>query len=276
MRWQEVPDATAYRLTPTLHVGEIRRHTDREKLASLRRVTRSSGRVEAYGVLRRHGRKADKEKRRHQSGISTKRTTSTLEEDLDIGGEAVPVDRPGFKPGGRRHASPGGFDSHSPPPASPRPTSLGPGDDRGEDRGGPGVRARELRLPGLGMASARTALHVLVADDYPDAAELLATFIQGTSLMRVTTNVAFDGAQAVERAKAHRPNAVVLDIDMPKMNGIDAAKAIRAALPLDTPLLIAMTGNLYHSAAMSTRLVFDHVLAKPIDFDLLLDLLGSG
>jgi len=120
------------------------------------------------------------------------------------------------------------------------------------------------------MASARTALHVLVADDYPDAAELLATFIQGTSLMRVTTNVAFDGAQAVE------PNAVVLDIDMPKMNGIDAAKAIRAALPLDTPLLIAMTGNLYHSAAMSTRLVFDHVLAKPIDFDLLLDLLGSG
>lgn len=126
------------------------------------------------------------------------------------------------------------------------------------------------------MASARTALHLLVADDYPDAAELLATFIQGTSLMRVTTDVAFDGAQAVERAKAHRPNAVVLDIDMPKMNGIDAAKAIRAALPLDTPLLIAMTGNLYHSAAMSTRLVFDHVLAKPIDFDQLLDLLGSG
>ena len=32
------------------------------------------------------------------------------------GGEASLVGRPGFKPGGWRHASPGGFDSHSPPP----------------------------------------------------------------------------------------------------------------------------------------------------------------
>ena len=32
------------------------------------------------------------------------------------GGNTIPVDRPGFKPGGWRHASPGGFDSHFPPP----------------------------------------------------------------------------------------------------------------------------------------------------------------
>lgn len=37
--------------------------------------------------------------------------------DCFCGGKAILVDRPGFKPGGRRHASPGGFDSHFPPPS---------------------------------------------------------------------------------------------------------------------------------------------------------------
>ena len=36
------------------------------------------------------------------------------------GGETILVDRPGFKPGGWRHALPGGFDSRFPPPPCPR------------------------------------------------------------------------------------------------------------------------------------------------------------
>lgn len=61
----------------------------------------------------------------------------------------------------------------------------------------------------------------------------------------------------------------VLDINMPIMDGIDVAIAIRAALPETLPVLIGLTGNPVNLMPERARLAFDYLLLKPPDFEAL-------
>jgi len=116
---------------------------------------------------------------------------------------------------------------------------------------------------------------VVIADDHADAAETLSALLQAISPVPMVVFVAFDGLQAVQLAtRAPYPDAIILDIDMPGMNGIEAACAIREALGERTPALIAVSGNIDRIERMST--VFGHVLLKPVDADHLLTILRSA
>lgn len=126
------------------------------------------------------------------------------------------------------------------------------------------------------MCADRVARHVLVVDDYPDVAQMLATLIVDASLMAITTDIGFDGCDALRLAIARPPAVAVLDIDMPCMNGLEAARRIRAELDRDAPLLIAVTGNPLHAAAAQSGDAFDRVLIKPVDIERLLDLIAEG
>jgi two-component system response regulator EvgA len=70
-------------------------------------------------------------------------------------------------------------------------------------------------------------LRVLVVDDQPAVCEVVADSIQYAGHEIVGT--AKDGVEAVERAKELKPDLVVMDISMPRMNGVEAMKAILAA-----------------------------------------------
>jgi two-component system CheB/CheR fusion protein len=83
------------------------------------------------------------------------------------------------------------------------------------------------------------ARRVLVVDDNVDAATSLAALVR---LHGSETRLAHDGEAAVAAAREYRPHVVLLDIGMPKMNGYDACRAIRAALPGAEPLVVALTG----------------------------------
>src|ERR1700712_1247602 len=113
-------------------------------------------------------------------------------------------------------------------------------------------------------------LRVLIADDHPDLVETLSGLIEASCDCEVTTTV--NGALALELALVLKPHAVILDIDMPVMDGLEAARALRAKAGANPPLLIALSGgtrlNLVRDAA-----VFDHVLAKPNDIVVLTTLL---
>lgn len=88
------------------------------------------------------------------------------------------------------------------------------------------------------MTSPRT-LRVLVADDSPlcvDAARRALEEVRGISVVAV----AVDGARAVELTRATRPDVVVMDVRMPRMNGLDAVAQIMADCP--TPILV-LTGD---------------------------------
>lgn len=115
-------------------------------------------------------------------------------------------------------------------------------------------------------------MHILIADDYPDAAEMLAEIVTEFAAVAISLETAYDGRQALAAAWLRRPDVALLDIDMPVMTGIEAALGIRA-LSSPLPLLIAITGNAGHQRSPRTREAFDHILIKPFEIDELIALL---
>jgi CheY-like chemotaxis protein len=119
---------------------------------------------------------------------------------------------------------------------------------------------------------ASTGLRILVADDNQDNAESLAMLLM---MMGHDVRTALDGAGAVETAESFQPQAVLLDLGMPKLNGYEAARRIRALPGGDTIVLIAQSGwSQPEDRRRSREAGFDHHVIKPIATGLLERLLG--
>ena len=133
-----------------------------------------------------------------------------------------------------------------------------------------GGRVPRSRSP----APAQPSLRCLVVDDNIDAARMLecALTLEGHQV-----RLAFDGRDAIEGAAAFQPDAIVLDIGLPRMNGYEAARAIRELPGLANVLIIAATGYGQDVDCQRSREAgFDHHLVKPIDLDALLHALAGG
>jgi DNA-binding response OmpR family regulator len=77
---------------------------------------------------------------------------------------------------------------------------------------------------------------------------------------------ATDGVTALEMASAFRPRMAILDIGMPKLNGYEVARKIRAVLG-DEVMLVAVTAWGQEEDKLRARDAgFDHHLTKPADF----------
>ncbi len=124
-----------------------------------------------------------------------------------------------------------------------------------------------------GIASASGPLRVVVADDNRDAAESLAALLQ---MVGHDVRIAYDGVEAVGLATEYRPDAVVLDIGMPKMNGYDAAQKLRAGPAGKDMIIIALSGwGQEEDKRRSREAGIDHHLVKPLDPASLLRLLAT-
>jgi signal transduction histidine kinase len=106
---------------------------------------------------------------------------------------------------------------------------------------------------------------ILVVDDNTDAATSLAMLL--TELGH-EVDTAFGGHEGVSKAEAMRPNLIFLDLGMPRMDGIEAARRVRA-LPAGRHItLIALTGWGQEHHHQQTRAAgFNRHLVKPIDPD---------
>jgi CheY-like chemotaxis protein len=114
---------------------------------------------------------------------------------------------------------------------------------------------------------------VLVAEDIPDAAEMLRLMLE---LMGHEVRVATDGLQAVEIARQFHPEIALLDIGMPRMDGYEAARHIRAALGTDVTL-VALTGWGQDQDRQRAREAgFDHHLTKPAEPETLERLIATA
>jgi signal transduction histidine kinase len=104
---------------------------------------------------------------------------------------------------------------------------------------------------------------LLVVDDNRDAADTLAHLLRQCG---AEVQVAYNGADALETLDAFTPEAVVLDLGMPGMSGLDVARHIRKR-PGTPPPLIALTGWGQSADRELTRSAgFQHHLTKPVDF----------
>ncbi|MGI8813543.1 MAG: response regulator [Pyrinomonadaceae bacterium] len=105
---------------------------------------------------------------------------------------------------------------------------------------------------------------ILVVEDYDDI----------RSMMRILLEVhgykvfeASDGYEAVQMARQHRPDMILLDLAMPVMDGLEAAREIRSHDYLANTPIVAVTayGDLYRDQALSAGC--NEVVAKPLDFE---------
>jgi DNA-binding response OmpR family regulator len=113
----------------------------------------------------------------------------------------------------------------------------------------------------------------LVVDDNRDAARLLHRMltIQGFDCQSV-----FDGQSAIAAAGDFAPHAVVLDLGMPGMNGLDVARELRRDSRNRKLVLIALTGwDKEEDRQLTAELGFDHHFAKPVSFDRLREVIAS-
>ncbi len=113
---------------------------------------------------------------------------------------------------------------------------------------------------------------ILVVDDYQDSADSLAMLLR---IMGHEVRTARDGLAAVEEAETFQPGVVLLDIGLPKLNGYEVARRIRARRGGDV-MLIAMTGwGQAEDRRRSKEAGFDHHLTKPVKLDELNKLLAD-
>ena len=82
-------------------------------------------------------------------------------------------------------------------------------------------------------------LHILVADDHGIVRSGLKMLIDRQEGMRVVAE-AGDGVEAVERTLREHPDVAILDVAMPRMTGIQAAREIKAHSPETHVLLLSM------------------------------------
>ena len=87
----------------------------------------------------------------------------------------------------------------------------------------------------------REPITVLIADDHPVYRDGLASLLDPLPDIAVVGRAA-DGVQAVEQALASRPDVVIMDLQMPRLNGIEATRRVLAELP-DTGVLVITMGE---------------------------------
>lgn len=113
-------------------------------------------------------------------------------------------------------------------------------------------------------------MRIVYAEDDPvvraNVAMLLVKF-------GVDVHEARDGGEALALCRAFRPKVVVLDLQMPNIDGFETARRIRELHDIEVPRLIALTGQ--SSAQREAELAgFDELLAKPVSARRLLQAMG--
>jgi CheY-like chemotaxis protein len=114
---------------------------------------------------------------------------------------------------------------------------------------------------------------VLVIEDNPDGRETLRLYLE---MLGHSVEVAEDGLEGVRRALASRPDAAIVDLGLPRLNGYEVARQLRAALG-DSIVLIAHTGySRAEDRRRSYEAGFDVHFVKPVDLDELCYWLARG
>jgi CheY-like chemotaxis protein len=112
------------------------------------------------------------------------------------------------------------------------------------------------------QARTKPRQRVLIVEDDTDAAETLAVMLHRWGH---EVQVAHDGLEAIEAAQAYRPDAVLVDIRLPGMDGYEVAERLRRQPGPEPALIVAITGEAVDSEWPGGGSEFDRLLTKPVD-----------
>jgi CheY-like chemotaxis protein len=117
--------------------------------------------------------------------------------------------------------------------------------------------ARSLHIRSGSMAAGL----VLLVDDYEDALDIYRAYLAHRGYQVL---VARNGREAVDMARAHRPDLILLDLRMPVLSGIQVVQILRADAAFRDCPIVALTAHALHSErAEAMRAGFNEVIVKP-------------
>ncbi len=141
----------------------------------------------------------------------------------------------------------------------------------------PMVRSEDARRDSDGAPAAapvRVARRVMVVDDNPDSVQSMAQVLRTEGH---TVETAYDGEAALALADRFKPDAILLDLGMPKLNGFEVCRAIRKRSWGASVLMVAQTGwGQDQDRARTHEAGFDAHLTKPVDLEAVHVLLNGG
>jgi DNA-binding response OmpR family regulator len=115
---------------------------------------------------------------------------------------------------------------------------------------------------------------ILLVDDNRDAAEFLAALLR---MDGHDVSLAFDGEEALQSAAAFRPEAALIDLGLPGIDGCEVAIRLRSLQATPPILMVAVTGwGSADDKARADKAGFDRYLTKPIDYDTVRELLDNA
>ena len=125
----------------------------------------------------------------------------------------------------------------------------------------------------LSEPAATLTRRILIVDDNKDGARSLAMLLK---LFGHETEIAHDGLKALEAAERLHPDAVLLDIGLPKLNGYEVCRRIRAQPWGKDLMLVAVSGwGQEEDLHKSRDAGFNHHIVKPVDHDILMKLIAA-
>ncbi|WP_338118274.1 response regulator transcription factor [Streptomyces coryli] len=113
------------------------------------------------------------------------------------------------------------------------------------------------------MSEATSQSRILVVDDEPAVREALQ---RSLGFEGYATELAVDGLDAVEKTAAYRPDLIVLDVLMPRMDGLTAARRLRAT-GVTTPILMLTARDTVGDRVTGLDAGADDYLVKPFELD---------
>jgi PAS domain S-box-containing protein len=125
-----------------------------------------------------------------------------------------------------------------------------------------------------GEAGRPSKCRILVADDNKVAVNILS---KALTLLGHEVCTAYDGVEALEKAEAFQPRLALLDIGMPRMNGYEAARQIRAQAWGQEMALVAVTGwGQDEDKRRAAEAGFDRHVTKPIEMETIRSLVSEA
>ncbi|HUX52108.1 MAG TPA: response regulator [Spirochaetia bacterium] len=116
---------------------------------------------------------------------------------------------------------------------------------------------------------------VMVVDDDRDLNNLITQYIE-REYPNYSVFQAFDGFEAGRLISEHKPGIVILDIDLPGVNGHKLCKSIKEDTALNNPIIISISGlDDPEQAAQMLRNGADAFIAKPLELEKLTDILEN-
>jgi len=111
-------------------------------------------------------------------------------------------------------------------------------------------------------------VQILVVDDYEPFKQFLHWKLQSRPELQIVSE-ASDGLEAVQKAEELQPDVILLDISLPKLNGIEAARQIRKSAPRSRIIFVSQDSSPDLVQEALTLGTCGYVLKSKADHDLL-------